>query len=413
MKKPARRFCSVLLILIVFSFCTILPPTTSAETAIQVLIDGKQLQMDVPPVIQQGRTLVPLRAIFEALGATVEWNAEDKSILAVKGDLTLKLTIGSTTSIKNGAQVTLDVPPTVIGGRTLVPARFVSESLGATVEWDGTNRIVKVTSAKEKATPVDILYLEGLAYLDAGKYELAADRFLAVLELDPVNVDAHNELAIALVNMGQYEMAIIGLNLAIQFDPTYVRSYYNRGVAFAKMGQDGKAILDYTKAIELDPKEPDAYANRGNAYFRLGSNEKAFADYNKAIELKPTDSVYYYNRASAYFELGQNEKAIADLTKAIELNPKYEWAYANRGNVYLNMEQYEKAIADCNKAIQLDPKDSLAYFTRGLAYAQLDQIDKAINDLKKAVEINPNFTKAKQALSILGVPGYDQVQNYV
>jgi hypothetical protein len=119
---------------------------SSTEPAIQVNINGSPLQMDVPPTIVNGRTLVPLRAIFEALGATVQWNAADQSIVATKGNITINLQIGSTTALNNGAQVTLDAAPQIVNGRTLVPARFVSEALGAQVNWDATNRQVNITT---------------------------------------------------------------------------------------------------------------------------------------------------------------------------------------------------------------------------------------------------------------------------
>jgi hypothetical protein len=81
-------------------------PTTASSTApaIQVNINGTPLQMDVPPMIVNGRTLVSLRAIFNALGATVQWNPADQSITATKGSTTINLQIGSTTALNNGAQ---------------------------------------------------------------------------------------------------------------------------------------------------------------------------------------------------------------------------------------------------------------------------------------------------------------------
>lgn len=114
---------------------------------ITVLIDGRALIADVSPIIQNGRTLVPLRAIFDALGAEVMWNNEDRSIKAAKGDLTVQLQIGNTTAIINGAAVQIDVPPQILNDRTLVPVRFVSAALGADVQWNQVFRQVIITSA--------------------------------------------------------------------------------------------------------------------------------------------------------------------------------------------------------------------------------------------------------------------------
>jgi hypothetical protein len=133
---------------------------------IKVLVNGSKLQMDVLPIIQAGRTLVPLRAIFEALGADVHWNEADRSVTATKGDTTVWLQIGNsraavsyelprwspdfagTSGTKTSPMsITLDVPPQIVDGRTLVPVRFVSESLGAGVSWDGPTRTVGVSLA--------------------------------------------------------------------------------------------------------------------------------------------------------------------------------------------------------------------------------------------------------------------------
>ncbi len=102
----------------------------------RVKVNGKQLAFDVPPVIQDGRTLVPLRTIFEELGATVEWEAGTQTIKARRGETELSLQVGNHEATVNGQRVILEVPPRLQKGRTLVPLRFVSEALGAEVEWN-------------------------------------------------------------------------------------------------------------------------------------------------------------------------------------------------------------------------------------------------------------------------------------
>jgi len=102
----------------------------------RVKVNGKQMNFDVPPVIQSGRTLVPLRAIFEELGATVEWEEATRTIIANKGNTWLTLRIGDRNAEINGNSTSIDVPPQITNGRTLVPLRFISESLGAEVSWN-------------------------------------------------------------------------------------------------------------------------------------------------------------------------------------------------------------------------------------------------------------------------------------
>lgn len=127
------------------------PPISYADNGnIEVLIDGKQLVCEVPPQIINERTMVPMRAIFEALGAKVEWNAGYRSVVAVKGTDTVSLAIGNSFAKVNGQIKSLDAPPVIINNRTLVPVRFVAESLGSDVQWDSTARTVVIKN-KPKA----------------------------------------------------------------------------------------------------------------------------------------------------------------------------------------------------------------------------------------------------------------------
>jgi len=121
-----------------------------AAQPITVTLNGEQLHFDVPPVLENGRVLVPLRVIFESLGATVDWDGATSTVTATQGSNTVKLTIGKSTAYKNGATVELDVPAKVVKGRTLVPVRFISEAMGANVRWDA------------EKNDVIIAYLNGL-----------------------------------------------------------------------------------------------------------------------------------------------------------------------------------------------------------------------------------------------------------
>ena len=131
------------------------PP--ASEPAIIVTVNGLPLQFDQPPIMENGRTLVPLRAIFEALGATVDWNGSTQTVAAKKDDITITLSIGSTILMKNGQVITLDVPARTVNGRTLVPTRAVAESFEATVVWEPATRTVMITTAEKENQPASQL----------------------------------------------------------------------------------------------------------------------------------------------------------------------------------------------------------------------------------------------------------------
>jgi len=118
-----------------------------AEAAPRVHLNGQPLATSIAPVVMNGRTLVPMRDIFEALNATVNWNAATRNITARRGTTDVWLQIGNRTARVNAQAVSLDQAPLIRRGSTLVPLRFVSEALGATVDWNGARQLVSINSA--------------------------------------------------------------------------------------------------------------------------------------------------------------------------------------------------------------------------------------------------------------------------
>lgn len=127
--------------------------TTPVLAAPTVNLDGQQLSFDVAPAIDNGRTLVPLRAIFEAMGATVQWDQDTQTATAIKGNTKVVLRIGSVSPTINGKVVSLDVPAKIINGRTLAPLRFVGEAFGGTVDWNQASQLISITSGPISGTP--------------------------------------------------------------------------------------------------------------------------------------------------------------------------------------------------------------------------------------------------------------------
>lgn len=119
--------------------------TDAEQKEISIIIDGVPLIMDQPPIIYNNRVLAPLRAIFESFGAVVYWNNDLQTATGVLGNTAIQLTIENTNAYVNGQLNTLDTPAKIVNGRTLVPVRFISESLGVNVKWDEAMRQVIIT----------------------------------------------------------------------------------------------------------------------------------------------------------------------------------------------------------------------------------------------------------------------------
>jgi len=120
------------------------PATPPVDKGVTVYVNYKHITFDVPPVVEKGRTLVPLRAIFEALGAQVGWDGKTNTITAKRGEVSIKLTLNRTKAYRNGKAVALDVPAKLLKNRTLVPLRFVSEALGAQVNWNAKTQVITI-----------------------------------------------------------------------------------------------------------------------------------------------------------------------------------------------------------------------------------------------------------------------------
>lgn len=113
-----------------------------------VYLDGKKIGFDRLPISEDNRILVPLRAIFEAIGAEIAWDNDTQTVKATKDGTTISLTLGDKKATKNGKTIDLEVAAKSVGGRTFVPVRFIADSFDVEVDWDGDMQQVILTSAK-------------------------------------------------------------------------------------------------------------------------------------------------------------------------------------------------------------------------------------------------------------------------
>ena len=141
-----RFLIAVCIVAVIFSV------VASAKEEITVFVDDQRIEFDVSPAIVDSRTIVPLRAIFEALGATVEWDGATSTCTAKRGDDTVKLTVGEDVMYVNGEGKKLDVTAMLVNDRTMVPLRAVSEAFDCKVTWYPMTRTAAVLSDYENKT---------------------------------------------------------------------------------------------------------------------------------------------------------------------------------------------------------------------------------------------------------------------
>lgn len=140
MVKPIKVLILALLLLVFVPAPVLAAPI--------VLINGLSVEMEIAPQVNQGRVMVPMSSIFKNLGAEVTWMNDTQTILGKKDKTLIVLQIGKTEATVNGKTQTLDSPPVIVDGRTLVPLSFVATALGARVAWDGPTETVSIILEK-------------------------------------------------------------------------------------------------------------------------------------------------------------------------------------------------------------------------------------------------------------------------
>lgn len=130
-------------------------PAAADDEPVTVIINGEALVIpegDTQPYIEEGRTLVPMRAIFEALGAYINWDGDTKTVVSYDpvSDVSITMQVDSATIFVGETPVELDVPARLVNDRTVVPVRAVSEGMHSQVDWDENTRTVTITKDMEK-----------------------------------------------------------------------------------------------------------------------------------------------------------------------------------------------------------------------------------------------------------------------
>lgn len=404
-----RRLGLMLILCVIVSAFTCMAAVTGVEAAekgypeVRVKIDGVLQTFDQPAIAINGRTMVPMRAIFERLGAEIEWENETKTVTAVKGSTVIKITLGQSTAYVNGKPLTLDVAAIAMNGRTLVPLRFVSESLGADVQWDGATSTVLITSnadtrqpRQQVAAPFEFDYLgpvsEGLGTVGVWegewKYGYIDDKGKVVIEpqfsaasefrdgFAAVGVKDGDKIKYGYITRTGSYLIRPQFDLAKPFNNGYaeIANHTGDGYAFGVVDKSGKIIIEPRyMMIEMS----DYNIRRG--YIIVRSDDR-FAVYSLGNG-KMTDMKYdFVTVLEHYVELRSSEsgKALYGLIlpngKVIE--PTYDWIhyYAGVDNVLAMVEKDGKfGLLARDGSYILDLKyDQIRGMDRGTGIVQLN-----------------------------------------
>src|SRR5688572_1795277 len=134
---------------------TVVACSAAGAQRITVALNGNPVIFNgTQPQEVNGRVMVPLRGVLEQMGAHVKWDSTTRTVTAIKADTLIRLSLDQNRAEVNGKTIPLDVPAMLISGRTMVPLRFVAESLGGAVTWDAPARVVRIATATPGETIV-------------------------------------------------------------------------------------------------------------------------------------------------------------------------------------------------------------------------------------------------------------------
>ena len=241
------------LLIVLFMYLIAVPASASSDISTKTLIDikvnGQFINCDIRPFIDSGTTYVPIRFVGEALCADeVSWNAQNNTAIIRDSGNEIVLPIGKNYAYINGAVVKISSGTKLIDGRTFVPVRFVSENLGATVNWDGNYFIVSINRG---STVVPAILIKNRGYSDDDIYWMSR-----IIEAESSGEPIEGKIGVGNVILNRVlsneypntvHDVIFDSNFGIQFEPVSNGAIYNApshdSIVAAKYTLEGKNIV--------------------------------------------------------------------------------------------------------------------------------------------------------------------------
>jgi cell wall-associated NlpC family hydrolase len=291
----------------------------ATDPSMKVLIDNKPLDMDVQPMVVNNRTLLPLRAVFESLGAQVDWLKEQNIIEGRKGSTVIDLHFNDTNALVNGKTVPMEVAPVVVNDRTLVPVRFIAESLGASVTWDANTNTVAVNQQQYTLTTrvqgQGSVILGGMTNSQSQSYTSGAEVLVTAVPAQGwvfdhwqgYAADAHVASTTVVIDANKTIQAVFKQQPLPNPQPspsptpggsvdenalvTYVNSYSGIGIPYLYGGTD---LTPNGKGIDCSSFVQQMYAHFGVTLPRTSEDQYTVGTAVARTDLAPGDLIFFH-----------------------------------------------------------------------------------------------------------------------
>ncbi len=198
--------------------------------------------------------------------------------------------------------------------------------------------------------------------------------------------DALNNLATALKNQWRYKEALEALKQAISLKPDFGSAYFNLGNTYREMGNYEEAISTFNRAASLNPDDPEVQNSLGSTLFLSGRLQEAKGVLIKSLSAKPAYAPTFYNLGLLLMEEGDFEESIRAFLSATEIMPGFSDAYLNLGNIMERQGRAKEAIEYFIKAVETNPQSANAYYNLGLAYEREGDLDCVLQTQESAME---------------------------
>jgi tetratricopeptide (TPR) repeat protein len=246
------------------------------------------------------------------------------------------------------------------------------------------------TAAKVPPQAAQQALQEALTLHRQGKRDLAMQRYVAILQDDPENIDALYYVAVLALQEGQIAEGIRVIERALAVGPPQGRLYNLLGQAHLRLNQDAEALKNFDRAIECEPTFADAYGNRANLLADTGRLDEAVTAFDQALALRPNNAEDLCNRASVLADLGRLEEALAGYERAITLMPELVYAHFNRANALRDLRRLDEALAGYERILAMRPDFVDAHVNCALTLRRLGRGEEALARIDCAHTLRPN-----------------------
>ena len=231
--------------------------------------------------------------------------------------------------------------------------------------------------------------------LASGKIDEAEVKLNEILNSDPKNLHALNNLGNLYIEKKNFSKSINFFEKCLEIDKNFYQALANKGTCHQKLNQYSIALKCFEKSIKLNPNFIDVYFNIGNCFLKIHKYEEAILNYNKIIEKKPNFISAIFNKALCFEKLEKFKLALENYKKIIEIKKDYFLAHLHIGNCLKKIYSFEEAINSYKKAIEIDTKyKSIANYSLGCLQLLMGNYEEGWKNYEHRRKEKLKFTKS-------------------